>query len=76
MKYDNGSEVRLGDLVDIGKGEIGVVIAIIDDRLFSEGYSSDNWPVFQSGVMIETVQSGPVHYDFPDEDTILLKRRT
>lgn len=76
MNYKDGTQVRLGDVVDTGKGMTGVVIAIIDEQLFSEGHSFESWVDLCSGMIIDTVRAGPVHFDFPDEDTRLLRRKT
>jgi hypothetical protein len=69
MNYSTGERIKVGDRV-IADGMTGVVVCDFDNREFLEGYSNWDMPsvemlgggTLSSGVMIETVEAGLVHY--------------
>ncbi len=73
MKYHDGQIVRVGDTVDAGGGVIGTVVCIIENGGTIPKRASE-WKFLGSGVVINTVRSGDVYFELPDEDTFLLKR--
>lgn len=69
MRYATGQTMKIGDEV-IADGMSGVIVCDFDDRCFMDGYEGWNMPDVEmlgggklsSGVMIETVEAGMVHY--------------
>jgi hypothetical protein len=69
VKYATGQAIKIGDEV-IADGMVGVIVCDFDDREFAKGYDKWNVPTIQmlgggvlnSGVMIETVEAGLIHY--------------
>ena len=74
MKYPHGQEVRLGDRVRLGTDDGGIVVASIDGRDYSEGYSEAQSGYLQKGVMIEFPSNGLVHYEEPEPGLQLVER--
>jgi hypothetical protein len=70
MNYRNGEQIKVGDQVT-ADGMTGVVVCDFDNRAFSEGYAGWNMPdvemlgggALSSGIMIETIEAGLVHYE-------------
>ena len=73
MKYPDGQEVKLGDLVTLGSGEKGIVVCSIDTDEYNEAYPPTEWGYLGSGVLIEFPAYGLVHYKEPDPDLHLVK---
>ncbi len=73
MKYHDGQAVRVGDTVDAGGGVIGTVVCIIENGK-TVPQTAGEWEFLGSGVVINTVRSGDVYFELPDEDTLLLTR--
>ncbi|KAA3450471.1 hypothetical protein C7I87_12730 [Mesorhizobium sp. SARCC-RB16n] len=69
MQYATGQTIKIGDEV-IADGMKGVVVCDFDNRKFAEGYETLDMPTIEmlgggtlsSGVMIETVEAGMIHY--------------
>ena len=70
MHYPTGEKMRVGDRV-VADGMTGVIVCDFDHRECLEGYSGWDMPdvemlgggTLSSGVMIETVEAGLVHYE-------------
>ena len=74
MKYQDGTEVRLGDIVDLGSGWQGVVAAVFDTRQFSHECSEQAWGYLQVGAMVECPEAGLIHYEDSEHDFDLIRR--
>ncbi|WP_322416346.1 hypothetical protein [Mesorhizobium huakuii] len=69
MQYETGRTIRVGDEV-IADGMKGVVVCDFDNREFAEGYEGWDMPgiemlgggTLSSGVMVETIEAGMIHY--------------
>lgn len=69
MQYATGQKIKVGDKV-VADGMNGVVVCDFDNREFAEGYETWDMPTTEmlgggtlsSGVMIETVEAGMIHY--------------
>ncbi|MBV8736839.1 MAG: hypothetical protein JO007_06205 [Alphaproteobacteria bacterium] len=53
MKYSDGQQVKLGDVVVLGKDQHGVVVGAIDTEEYSSDYRQAQWAYLKSGVLIE-----------------------
>lgn len=73
MIYANGESVRIGDTVHLGGNQSGVVVGIIDDGEYSDGYKKKDWEYLGSGLIIST-GFGDLRLDGPDEDLELVAR--
>ena len=62
MNYENGTAVLIGDMVGLGGGMTGVVVAVIAAGEFSAGYSADDWRYLRTGVLVESPQADIIHY--------------
>ncbi|MEO8175472.1 MAG: hypothetical protein ABI626_02285 [Sphingomicrobium sp.] len=70
MNYPTGEKMKVGDQV-VADWMSGVIVCDFDSREFLEGYSGWDTPdvemlgggTLSSGVMIETVEAGLVHYE-------------
>ena len=69
MQYATGQPMKVGDKVLVD-GMTGVIVCDFDNREFAEGYEKWDIPAIElhdgrtlsSGVMINTVEGGMVHY--------------
>jgi hypothetical protein len=66
MKYPDGQEVKLGDVVALGRGEEGIVVCSIDTGEYSEVYPQAQWGYLDSGVLIKFPSYGLIHYEEPE----------
>lgn len=80
MMYADGQQVRLGDIVRLGKDQEGVVVCSIDTNEFSSKYPHSLKAVFLSGAVFEFSGYGVVHYptvsidEAPEPDLLLISR--
>ena len=72
MKYPDGEEAKLGDVVCLGDNLQGVVVCSIDTGEYSEAYPQAEWGYLDSGVLIEFPSYGLIHYTSPDADLRLV----
>jgi hypothetical protein len=69
MRYADGREMMVGDEV-LADGMSGFIVCDFDNRRFAEGHEGWDMPTVEmvgggtlsSGVMIDTVEAGLVHY--------------
>lgn len=74
MKYPDGQEAKLGDVVKLGMDEKGVVVCLIDDDEYSHDYSKEQWGYLKKGLMINFPSYGLIHYEEPESDLQLIAR--
>lgn len=72
MKYINGEEVKVGDQVNLGGGDAGMVVGVIDTSSFAHDYSAEKWAYLKTGLLILTNDSALVHCPGLDEDVELI----
>lgn len=75
MKYQDGKDVLIGDIVNLGAGERAVVVCIIDDNVAGEGYKLSDWAYLERGVVFRSEKCGDTYFIKPDEDTELVRRQ-
>ena len=71
MKYQDGQEIKEGDIVT-ADGSEGVVIRIATKESASVDQSGCSF--LKSGLFVETKEMGLVHYPVPDKDLKLIGR--
>ena len=74
MKYADGQDVKLGDMVVLWGDCSGVVICSIDTDEYISDFPKEEWQYLTSGVIVRTKKSGLIHYIEPDEDFKLIGR--
>ena len=72
MKYADGQEVKLGDVVALGADQRGLVVCSIDTGDYSEAHPQAEWGYLGAGVLIEFPPYGLIHYRKPDPDLRLV----
>jgi hypothetical protein len=65
MNYPDGQDVKLGDIVELGKGQKGVVVCSIDTEEYSDDCPQDQWRYLNKGVLIKFPDYGLIHYKDP-----------
>lgn len=75
MKYPDGQEVMVGDRVQLGKDDRGVVVCSLDAKEFTDTYPEAQWGYLRNGVMIEFPLYGLIHYIKPEAELKLLARK-
>jgi hypothetical protein len=68
----NGKLIRLGDRIDIGFAEKGVVVFSLDTDEFSPDFPKDDWAYLGPGVMVQLDGGTLVFLDAPDEHTEII----
>src|SRR5215469_3703663 len=72
MKYPDGQEVRVGDVVALGNNQQGIVVCSIDTGEYSDAYPRAQWGYLDTGVLIEFPSYGLIHYKEPEADLRLV----
>lgn len=66
MKYSDGQEIRLGDVVSVENDQQGVVVCSIDTGEYTDAYPRAQWGYLGAGVLIEFPSYGLIHYKEPE----------
>ena len=74
MKYPDGSNILLGDIVTLGGGMTGVVVCHFENEEFAKGFDKDELGDFKTGIMVKSPQAGLVYYAEDCIDLTLVKR--
>jgi hypothetical protein len=75
VRYHGGTEVKLGDIVSLD-GKKGTVVCVFDEDLYASGYPKIDWHHLGTGVLIDFIGFGPVHYKDGPEGDISFDRRS
>ena len=75
MKYTDGNEARLGDIVAIDGKYRGVVVACIDRGEYSPEYPREQWSYLAVGIIVNTDFGGLVHYANGSQEVMALISR-
>ena len=76
MKYADGQDILLGDIVLLWNECNGVVVCSIDTDEYTTTYPKEEWEYLRSGVLILTDKAGLLHYIEADEDLTLIERKS
>ena len=66
MKYSDGTEIRLGDIVldnQFSLGGQGAVVFSIDTDQYSEPYPKEKWEYLGKGIMVKFQDGGEIYYE-------------
>ena len=75
MKYSDGHEAMLGDVIAIDGSHRGTVVACIDRAEYSQEHPREQWSYLGKGIMVNTDFGGLVHYtDGTQEHMALVSR--
>jgi hypothetical protein len=74
MRYPDGQIARRGDRVRLWNGVEGTVVCSLDSDEFSDEYPREQWTYLRSGVLIQSPQTGLIHYLEPEATFELLER--
>jgi hypothetical protein len=70
MRYHDGKPIHVGDVVRIDILHQGTVVACIEDGIYIEPHTKEQWTHLEQGVLVDTSFRGLVHY--PDEAAMKL----
>ena len=73
MIYFSGETVQLGDAVHLGGDQSGLVVGIIEEGKYADGYNEEDWRYLRAGLIVST-DFGDLRLDKPDEDLALVAR--
>ena len=73
MRYANGNEIKLGDVVKIDDRYSGIVVASMDHGEYLPG--QEEWAYLKEGIMVDTDFAGLVHYRKDAADDLVLMGR-
>ena len=62
MRYSDGQDAKIGDIVEIGDDLAGRVVMLVRERVAVEGFVADEWSYLNDGVLVETKTAGLIHY--------------
>ena len=73
MIYPTGEPIQIGDTVTLGGDQSAVVVGIIDEGQYADGYKAEDWTPLHHGVIVST-DFGDLRLDELDEDIALVAR--
>jgi hypothetical protein len=75
VRYADGNEARIGDVISIDDKHRGTVVACVDRSEYSNDYPSAQWSYLGKGILVDTDFGGVVHYsDARSERMVLMAR--
>jgi len=74
MKYQDGVDIKPGDIIEIDLVYRGRVIASMDTNEYLPG--ADGWAYLGTGIMVDTDFGGLVHYTAEAADNFVLLQRS
>lgn len=74
MKYHDGDEILVGDIVSIDERYRGRVVACMSSKKFLPGF--EHWTELGDGIMVDTDFGGMVHYTETVHDELRLLERS
>lgn len=74
MRYPNGEEIKIGDIVEVGNSAQGVVVCDIGSGMFSSAYPENEWAYLKTGIIVQFKDMGLIHMDAAEDDLRLIAR--
>lgn len=74
MLYPDGSEIRLGDVVNTEGGVEAVVVGLIQQSAYTAPLRGADWDYLVEGVLVMAGDAGLIHYRAPEPSWSLLSR--
>ncbi|HEX4389256.1 MAG TPA: hypothetical protein VH109_11580 [Steroidobacteraceae bacterium] len=68
MRYHDGQAIHVGDVVKIDLWHEGTVVGCIEDGIYLQPHTKEQWTHLKDGVLIDTSVCGVVHC--PDESAL------
>jgi hypothetical protein len=76
MKYADGQEVKVGDVVGLGDDRCGTVVCDIDAGVYAPDNSESAWGYLKKGVMVVFPSYGHIYYESEmEQDVFLISRK-
>lgn len=75
MKYSDGNEAEIGDVIAIDEKYRGVVVVCLDRDEYAEAYPRAQWSYLGTGILVDTDFGGLVHYSAEKSEQMVLVRR-
>ncbi|MBN2177639.1 MAG: hypothetical protein JW722_08305 [Demequinaceae bacterium] len=76
MEYADGTIAELGDYLDMGLGDSGTVVAIMEEEAYSDGVPQEQWGYLKEGALVDTNFGGIIWYTrFDDDPSIVFVSR-
>lgn len=76
MKYSDEKIVEIGDKVSLSNKYFGLVVAILNENLYTNSVLRVEWDYLKNGILVDFPEIGIIHYDSEiEEDLILVERR-
>jgi hypothetical protein len=66
MRYRDGTNIRIGDIVQLEDGRTAEVVALIDDGEYSRACPKQDWSMFQTGLLVKVAGGGIEHFAQPN----------
>jgi len=63
MKYPNGTDIRLGDEVQLSNGETATVMFSIDTNEYTDEFKKSEWEYLKKGIMVKTKDGSLIQYE-------------
>jgi hypothetical protein len=74
MRYADGQDIRIGDIVSVGPSGDGGVVCIITDGVYTDDYPEADWGYLGKGFMANFKAYGLIYYETPEADLKLISR--
>jgi hypothetical protein len=75
MKYLDGSDMKIEDVVEFGRSDRGRIVASIDTGDYSKEFQEQEWGYLKIGVLVKTDAGAIVHLtDFADVVNLHVRR--
>lgn len=72
--YVDGQRIELLDFVRFAQGEVGRVVAMISEDLYSPSFPAEEWSYLKFGFLVESSTADVQWYKEADEDLALVSR--
>jgi len=75
VTYPDGKKMIVGDGLKLWNGCVGTVVCSIEDDEYTPEHPRDQWAYLKTGVLINSSQTGLIHYHAPEDLFELLERK-
>ncbi|ACV27811.1 hypothetical protein [Kangiella koreensis] len=62
MEYAHGKVLKIGDFVEWSDGVRGTVVCNISGSIYSDMYKQKDWEYLKTGILVDSEESGLIHY--------------
>ena len=75
MRYQDGNEAIIGDMIELATGDTATVVFCVDRDEFSDEYPRGDWAYLKSGIMVKTENGTLFHFAMENAELISLIER-